>query len=758
MLAAMAPSRTDFPRAWSRWPALLVFGVALAVRLIYLWESSSSPAFAAPIVDAGAYDTLARKLAAGGGVEPRLFWQPLFYPLFLTGLYWLSEGSIVVVKLFQAGLGAVTACLSYLLGARLVGRWTGLVAGGMTALYGPLVFFEGELLATGWAALWSVSLVLLAVGLTTETPGGEPPRRGWASWLGPFVLGVVAALAVLTRPSFLPFVGVLSLWLAFDRGRRRRSWAAALAPLGAVSLGFLLLSVPVALASARITGHFSFLPGSGGLNTYIGNNPDVCETVSIRPGTRWGELIDLPARHGFTGYAERGRFFYSEVWKFFRHHPAAFVGGIGRKGLQFLSSRELPRNIDVYLSREWSHLLATLTWKVGRFGFPLGVVLPLAVVGLAVYGRRLGAPLLLYLLVYPLSVVAVFVTARYRVPIVPVLAVPAAAGLLALLPRGRWHEGAGVNLPGKGKAALLLGALVVVTVPGRFCEEALNMKADFYYCLGYAQNQRDDVEGAIVSYHKALDSDPSLEEVHYNLGRIYSEGGELERAIEHYTRAVTLDPDFALGHNNLGSILQRQGRLDKAIHHFTEAVRADPDFFLGQLNLAKALASAGRPEAAVFPLEAALRLEPGDASAHFLLGGLYLQSGQTANAIPPLERALALEPTPRVHNELGTALVGVGRAGDAVEHFRRATELDPEYLDAYNNAGAALAISGELAGARDFFRRAVALDPGYTDARYNLGRVLLQLGEVEAARQQFRETLRLRPDHPQARRQLQALP
>ena len=37
---------------------------------------------------------------------------------------------------------------------------------------------------------------------------------------------------------------------------------------------------------------------------------------------------------------------------------------------------------------EWSSLMRVLTWKVGGFGFPFGIVLPFAVVGLVYYWRR----------------------------------------------------------------------------------------------------------------------------------------------------------------------------------------------------------------------------------------------------------------------------------------------------------------------------------------------------------------------------------
>jgi len=122
-------------------------------------------------------------------------------------------------KLIQAVLGAVTCVLTYRLGERLFDRRTGAVAGFAVALYGPLIFFEGELLAGGWAAFWSVTLVLLFLRAHAE----RTVRLC-------FWLGVCGALSVLTRPTFLPFFVTGCLWLLVVL--RRGSPASRILPEG----------------------------------------------------------------------------------------------------------------------------------------------------------------------------------------------------------------------------------------------------------------------------------------------------------------------------------------------------------------------------------------------------------------------------------------------------------------------------------------------------------------------------------------------
>ncbi len=138
----------------------LLFGLALVVRLVYLYQSSDSPSFDAPIIDAKTYDDIARGLV-NGDANYRFFVQAPLYPLILSGIYYLTGASIVWAKVAQMVLGAVTCVLIYCLGQKIFSRRVGFWAGLMAVFYGPLIYYQGELLATGLATFWSVVLILL---------------------------------------------------------------------------------------------------------------------------------------------------------------------------------------------------------------------------------------------------------------------------------------------------------------------------------------------------------------------------------------------------------------------------------------------------------------------------------------------------------------------------------------------------------------------------------------------------------------------
>ena len=118
--------------------ACLVFSFALTTRLVYLYESSANPSFQTPIVDSKTYDETARAFAENQMLGSNFFWQSFFYPFFLSMVYFFSDSSIVSAKVIQVLLGALTCALTYRLGEKIFDRRTGIIAGFITAFYGPM--------------------------------------------------------------------------------------------------------------------------------------------------------------------------------------------------------------------------------------------------------------------------------------------------------------------------------------------------------------------------------------------------------------------------------------------------------------------------------------------------------------------------------------------------------------------------------------------------------------------------------------------
>ena len=163
-----------------------------------------------PAVDAKTYTHHAQRLAAGNwlGMGEGPFWQPPLYPYFLGAVKVLfSESFFYAVHFVQALLGALVCAMSWWIGRALFNPAVGLLAGVGTALCGPLIFFDGELLPASLAAF--VDLLALVVLLHVWR---RPSRWGFLGAGAAFGVGALAVPTVLvfcSRRAHRPLVASL---------------------------------------------------------------------------------------------------------------------------------------------------------------------------------------------------------------------------------------------------------------------------------------------------------------------------------------------------------------------------------------------------------------------------------------------------------------------------------------------------------------------------------------------------------------------
>ncbi len=536
--------------------ALVIFALALVVRLVYLGEISHAPSFRVPIIDSASYDQHARILVEQGTFSPRFFWQGFFYPFYLAVVYFLTGGSMLWARLIQILLGSILCALVFRLGTRLFDRRTGIVAGAIAALYGPLVHYDAELLDAGFSALWAVALVLLILR-------ARDAKSPWAAAL----VGLVGGLSVVTRGTFLPYVAAAAVWLVFVWRKRHVRPARIAARAGLVIAGFLVVALPVATLCHRATGDFNFLSQAGPINLYIGNNPERDRTIMIRPGAEWRELTRLPEVKGSASDSEDRATFMRLFLDYVKTQPAGFAKGLAHKTVEYVSSRELPRNEDMYVARSYSRLFSTLAWKAGAFGFPFGLLLPLALVGIARYARRIPAPVYGFLLLYSAAIIGVFVSGRYRIPFAALLAVPAAAGALYLFDLVRTRSWLRVT----SIAAAVCAVAAVTSVAGPFAVERFDYKAEMHTIVGFELMKQNRAREAITELSEALRLDPVNVDAHKYLGLLMSAQRRHAEAEAHLRKALEGDPDSYFIKYYLGGTLLNLGRRDEALRYLKEA-------------------------------------------------------------------------------------------------------------------------------------------------------------------------------------------
>ena len=129
----------------------------------------------------------------------------------------------------------------------------------------------------------------------------------------------------------------------------------------------------------------------------------------------------------------------------------------------------------------------------------------------------------------------------------------------------------------------------------------------------------------------------------------------------------------------------------------------------------------------------------------------YAATERPTAAIEHYRQAVKLKPNyAQAHNNLGNLLRSQGQLDDAIRHFRRALEVEPASSERHGNLGIALIEQGKLIDAIDAFQQAVNLDSGSAAAHSNLGNALGMTGNRDQALSHLRKASNLRPDWAQA--------
>ena len=95
---------------------------------------------------------------------------------------------------------------------------------------------------------------------------------------------------------------------------------------------------------------------------------------------------------------------------------------------------------------------------------------------------------------------------------------------------------------------------------------------------------------------------------------------------------------------------------------------------------------------------------------------------------------------------MGNALQVKGELDAAIDSYKQAINIKPDYADAYYNMGNALKDKGELNTAIDNYKQAIKIKPDYADAYYNMGNALEDKGELEQALENYQMSIKIEPN------------
>lgn len=419
---------------------IAVAGIALLLKVGVLAQLGHHPLLQ-PLgeLDTAIYVDLARRTGAEGplGVAESFFVAPL-YVYFLAAIFSLG-GSLETVRLAQIALGSTAVALIFITARTWFGATAGWLAAGLAVLVGLFTFYEILILP---AALdpFLVALTLACVSRAACR------TNAWAF----AAAGLASGLLVLNRPNAMVYAATLALWpLWLWWGRRAEA-----TPVLDIARRSLLLPAALLLVlfangarNAAASGEWVLVSSHGGLNFYIGNGPEADGTYVRVPGITPSIAGQARDAARLAEAAEGRRLTAGEVSQHFirralawmHENPAAAIRLWARKCALLFNHVNVPLNFSYAYYADESALLRSLA--VGPW-----FLMPLGAVGLLLRGARRRDEgywaWAAFVPLYGLSVIAFFVSSRYRVPLLIPLCV-AAGGALAWgveqVQRRRWR-------------------------------------------------------------------------------------------------------------------------------------------------------------------------------------------------------------------------------------------------------------------------------------------------------------------------------
>lgn len=532
----------------------IVFCAAILVRMMHILSLQASPIFHYKIGDAARYDQWAKTLAGGSWLGEGVFYQAPLYPCFLGVIYQFIGDDVLTVRRVQALLGAVSCLLIMKAAGNLFGKRSGMIAGLILALYAPSIFLEG-LIQKSILDLFFLSLLLFLFTQSLRS-------KHFGYWLG---IGLATGALCLTRENALVLIPILGLWIVVGNSSRfsircrelkETATSARVAWSMAMGIGLCLTLGPVVLRNYTIGGHFHLTTSQLGPNFYIGNNANANGTYQpLLPGR--GDAKYEQADAVRLAEEEAGRkltpkqvsqHYLSKSAAYIKSQPTHWLALLTKKTGMTFNALEIIDTEDQYTVAEWSPVL-----RITNFIFHFGTLVPLAILGLILTGKKWRSLWLLYLIAaaFALTVIAFFVFGRYRFPLVPVLvlfAAPAVQFIFEEVRNQNWRK-IGPAVIAVGLLFLLCNLELTSPKVGR------GITLSNYGVQAMIRNDFEHAEEFLTEAHELL---PNSHLIHNNLGVLYRETQREELAVLHFKIATQLEPNDSKVQANLQKMLANQ--------------------------------------------------------------------------------------------------------------------------------------------------------------------------------------------------------
>lgn len=598
---------------------------ALLFRLAYFYEYRHSPYYGVPIVDSLFFSQQAEMIAAGDtlGVEP--YQKAPLYSYLIALITFLTGKKFFFLILFQIMLSMFNCLIAYRISTRFMSRNTSLGLGLFMAVYIPEIFYTCEILRPvllNFLMLMFIEFLLLAQE--------QKSRTAFAA------AGIMAGLTAITKATGLLMAALGACWILSEK------WSSIPAKSFRLKISFAVVFIlsagciilPVTLRNFALSNDIVLISSNGGLNFFTGNNRFSDGTSAIQPGILWNRVMKQQHSMPHFSAASISRAWWEKGCYFIIQNPAESFKLFLKKLLLFINDLELRNNRDIDFSKDYSMVL-----RFPSPGFGMLVMFSLPGMGIALKEFRRFKPLYLV----PAMILAVnlifFTCSRYRIGIVPFLAIFAFYFIEYLIQQYRRKKF--FNLL---SASFFILLLYLFTHQNIWPVQSKNFSRDYFY-LGNIYAYKKDFRSALKCYFKAAELAPEDPDPCLASGVVCEKTGDTRNACIAYRKTLSLAPDSIDALVNLSSLLIRSGKTVEAGKLITGLKHHNPDHPLLHFNLASCLDLLGKHNKALYEYRHSLNLGGPKAAIYNNIGYIFLKyRARIPDAVKLIEKAVRMEP------------------------------------------------------------------------------------------------------------------
>jgi tetratricopeptide (TPR) repeat protein len=281
---------------------------------------------------------------------------------------------------------------------------------------------------------------------------------------------------------------------------------------------------------------------------------------------------------------------------------------------------------------------------------------------------------------------------------------------------------------------------------------AAEIKVHFQKAQEYLK--ANDPASAAKEFDAVIALDPKNADAYANLGVIAFSQGDYQSAADHLRKAIAIDPSLAKSQALLGICEHRLGdRSGKALLEKSFPKLKDKSLRIqAGMELARIYDQEGDMDATASVMRSLVDTDPDNVDILFMAQRVYTElADDTLNKL-----AIVAPGSARMQQVIAERLVNEGDLKGAIEHYKKALEIDPRLPSMHFELGEALLESapsdaGAQADAEKEFDEAVAIDGDSARIECQYGAIALHKSDVDQALDRYKKAYALNPSDPDAR-------